>query len=116
MYWPQKQLLHALRTTAAQLAPALGDSCPVFGALGYQRNARNDGECDHSRRRVPAQLEATLRMRLVQEVTDGRAQRSGQNEGGPEESRSRYRCAEVEDRDEAYRGAKYDGPARIPQS
>src|ERR1700751_5584719 len=54
------------------------------GPLRQHQHADDDDRGNRGGRQRPAQREAAIADRLVEEIADGGAQRSGQDEGGPE--------------------------------
>ena len=71
---------------------------------------------DNRRGKRAAQCKATMVYRLVEEITNGRAQRPGQNKCRPEQRYPGYIGPAISSRDNRQRGAKYKRSAFVSEA
>src|SRR5579862_3926556 len=85
-------------------------------SLGKHQNADHDDDGQDGRCHRPAERKATLAKRLVQIVSERRAQWSRQDERGPEQAHTRDACRQIQncERDECR--AEHEGAARIAEA
>jgi hypothetical protein len=85
-------------------------------ALGKDQDANHNGHCKHAGSRVPADRHASLRHRFVEQVARHRAQRAGQDEGGPEEPGLGDGGEEVQTSHHHQRSAEHRNATQVAQS
>src|SRR5579862_1241890 len=86
------------------------------GALRQYENAADNKDGDYQRSQRPAEVQAALRNRLIEEIAHRRAKRSRQNERGPEQQHVRDPGPEIEGRNRSKRREKNERATAISEA
>src|SRR3954462_4399085 len=113
---PELQPLRGPARRSRESASRLRAPRMLSRPLREDHDQDDDHDCKDRRGERAAPFEAALVDGLVEEVADGRPERAGEDERGPEEADAVRLRREVEDRQKHEPGAEYHCAARIAET